>query len=81
MVKQLTSTNARASFSDIVNRAAYSKERVVVHRRKKPVAAVVPLEDLELLERIEDRIDLEEARKRVNEPTIPWSKLKRQLGL
>jgi prevent-host-death family protein len=81
MAKQLTSTNARATFSDLVNRAAYAKERVIVHRRKKPVAAVVPLEDLELLERIEDRIDLEEARKRLNETTIPWAKIKKQLGL
>ena len=81
MAKELTSSSARATFSDIVNRAAYAKERVIVHRRKKPVAAVVPLEDLELLERIEDRIDLEEARKRLNEPTIPWAKIKKQLGL
>ena len=81
MAKRLTSSSARASFSDIVNRAAYAKERVIVHRRKKPVAAVVPIEDVELLERIEDRIDLEEARKRVHETTIPWTKIKRQLGL
>jgi prevent-host-death family protein len=81
MAKRLTSSTARASFSDIVNRVAYAKERVIVHRRKKPVAAVVPIEDVELLERIEDRIDLEEARKRLNQTTIPWTKIKKQLGL
>jgi prevent-host-death family protein len=81
MAKRVTSSTARASFSDIVNRVAYAKERVIVHRRKKPVAAVVPIEDVELLERIEDRIDLEEARKRLNQTTIPWTKIKKQLGL
>ena len=54
---------------------------MVVHRRKKPVAAVVPLTDLELLERLEDRIDLEDARKRLNEPTVPWSRIKKDLHL
>lgn len=52
-----------------------------MHRRKKPVAAVVPLSDLELLEQIEDRIDLEDARKRLTEPVVSWTKIKKKLGL
>jgi len=79
--RKITSSIARTEFADIVNRAAYAGERVIVHRRKKPVAAVVPLADLELLEQLEDRIDLEDARKRLNEPTIAWSKIKKDLGL
>ncbi|MGB9204664.1 MAG: type II toxin-antitoxin system Phd/YefM family antitoxin [Terriglobales bacterium] len=79
--RKIASTSARSQFADMVNRAAYAGERVIVHRRKKPVAAVVPLSDLDLLERLEDRIDLEDARKRLNEPTIPWSKIKRDLSL
>lgn len=79
--RKIASSTARAEFADIVNRAAYAGERVIVHRRKKPVAAVVPLEDLELLEQLEDRMDLEEARKRLNEPTVHWSKIKKDLGL
>jgi len=81
MSPKLTASAARQNFSDIVNRAAYGGERIIVHRRKKPVAAVVPLEDLEFLEEVEDRIDIEEARKRLREPTIPWSKVKKELGL
>ena len=79
--RKIASSTARSEFADMVNRAAYAGERVIVHRRKKPVAAVVPLADLELLERLEDRVDLEEARKRLNEPTIPWTKIKKDLGL
>jgi prevent-host-death family protein len=81
MSQKLTASSTRQNFADILNRAAYGGERIVVHRRKKPVAAVVPIEDLEFLEELEDRIDLAEARKRLNEPTIPWSKIKKELGL
>jgi prevent-host-death family protein len=79
--RRIASSVARSEFADIVNRVAYAGERVIVHRRKKPVAAVVPLEDLALLEELEDRMDLEEARKRLKEPTVPWSKIKKDLGL
>jgi prevent-host-death family protein len=78
---KLTASEARQNFSDILNRAAYGGERVIVHRGKKPVAAVVPMEDLEMLEQIEARVDLEEVRKRLKEPDIPWSKIKKELGL
>jgi prevent-host-death family protein len=81
MSAKLTASEARQNFSDILNRAAYGGERVIVHRGKKPVAAVVPMEDLEMLEQIEDRVDLEEVRKRRKEPNIPWSKIKKELGL
>ncbi len=79
--RKIASSTARNEFADMVNRAAYAGERVVVHRRKKPVAAVVPLADLLLLEQLEDRMDIEEARKRLNEPTVLWSRIKKDLGL
>jgi prevent-host-death family protein len=79
--RKVTSSAARSEFAELVNRAAYGGERVIVHRRKKPVAAVVPLADLELLEQLEDRIDLEDVRRRLNEPTVPWSKIKKDLDL
>jgi prevent-host-death family protein len=81
MSPKLTASATRQNFADILNRAAYGGERIVVHRRKKPIAAVVPIDDFELLEKLEDRIDLAEAHKRLDEPTIPWSKIKKELGL
>jgi prevent-host-death family protein len=81
MSDKLTASEARQRFSDILNRAAFGKERVLVHRGNKPVAAIMPVEDYEFLEELEDRIDIEEARKRLHEPTIPWSKMKKELGL
>ncbi len=41
---------ARNQFSKIINRVAYGKERIALTRRGKPLVAVVPIEDVELLE-------------------------------
>ena len=81
MSKHLTTSTARAQFADLVNRAEYAGERTVVHRRKKPVAAIVPIEDLELIERYEDELDLRLVKRVRREKTIPWEKVKKELGL
>jgi len=52
----------REGFADAINRAAFGNERVLLRRRGRAVAAVVPLDDLRLLEALEDRIDLLNAR-------------------
>ena len=82
---RIESTQARGTFSETINRVAYGKERVVLERRGKAVAAIVPMADIELLEQLEDLIDLEAARRALanpkNKKTIPWKKLKAQLGL
>ncbi|MBI4471304.1 MAG: type II toxin-antitoxin system Phd/YefM family antitoxin [Acidobacteria bacterium] len=36
--------DARKDLADILNRAAYGKERVVLTRRGKDVAAIVPID-------------------------------------
>lgn len=79
---KVTTVDARQQFSDIVNRSAYGKERIVLTRRGKEVVALVPIEDLNLLEEIEDRIDIDAARKAMKESgSIPWEKVKKDLGL
>ena len=83
MSKQLTASAARAQFADIVSRAEYAGESTVIHRRKKPVAAVIPIHDLRLLERLEDEIDIADARKAMKEKgkNIPWAQIKKELNL
>ena len=79
---RLSASKAREDFAEVVNRAAYKGERTLLHRRGKDVAAVVPVADLVLLEEIEDRMDLEAARKAIKEPgTISWEQVKKHLGL
>ena len=76
-------SEARESFSSTVNRVAFGGERVVLTRHGKRVAAVVPIEDLELLEALEDAMDVEEARRRLADGTeaawVGWSDLKHRL--
>jgi prevent-host-death family protein len=78
-------SEARETFAELVNRAAYGHERVRVVRRGRPVAAIVPIEDVELLERLEDEVDLRSARDALADPQnalpIPWEQVKSELGL
>lgn len=60
----ISTVAAREHFSDLINRVAYGKDRVVLTRRNRPLAAVVPFEDMALLEEIEDREDLKAAQRR-----------------
>ena len=52
---QLSTREFSKHLANSVNRAAYGKERVYLQRRGKTVAAIVPVEDAELLQRLEDR--------------------------
>jgi len=79
----IEATKARDEFADTLNRVAYAGERIVLRRRGKDIAAIVPIEDLEMIEAIEDRIDVAAAKKALKEkgPNIPLAKLKAELGL
>ncbi|HEX9883311.1 MAG TPA: type II toxin-antitoxin system Phd/YefM family antitoxin, partial [Desulfobaccales bacterium] len=61
-MSKVSTVEARERFSDILNRAAFGKERVVLTRRGKELAAVVPIEDMRLLEELENYMDVEAAR-------------------
>lgn len=78
-------SEARETFAELVNRAAYGHERVLVSRRGKPIAAIVPIEDVEYLERIEDEFDLKAVQEALADPEnavpIPWEQVKDELGL
>jgi prevent-host-death family protein len=43
---EMTTVEARENFSDMINRAAYGNQNVVLTRRGKPLVAVVSLEQL-----------------------------------
>lgn len=69
----------RKRLTDVVNTAFYKKERVILTRHNKPVVAIVPLEDYELLEALEDRLDLEDALAVLRDPQrefLDWDKVK-----
>ncbi|MCD4823546.1 MAG: type II toxin-antitoxin system Phd/YefM family antitoxin [Phycisphaerae bacterium] len=74
-------SEARDHLADLGNRVALRGERIVVERRGKDLFAMVPVEDLDMLERLEDRFDLETIRRRLGEQSVPWEQLRKKLGL
>jgi len=71
--------------SDLIDTVVGEKNRLIIIREGKELAAVVPLEDLEILEELDDlleRDDIEAARKEARETgTVPLEEVKGRLGL
>ncbi len=80
---RIAASDARSEFAEIVNKVAFGGERIRLHRHGKDVAALVPIEDLRLIEDLEDKMDLDEARAALAEkaPRVAWKRLKKELGL
>ena len=78
-------TTAREQFADLVNRVAYGHERVRIVRRGRGLVAVVPIEDLALIEALEDELDLDAVRAALADPSnempVPWEQVRAELNL
>jgi prevent-host-death family protein len=85
MRKDMSTVELRENLSEAVNRAAFGKERVVLTRRGRKLAGIVPYEDIELLEALEDKKDIADAKKALKEAakkgTVSLQQLKKELGL
>jgi len=81
----LSVTAARKKLPELINLAFFTGDRTIIERRGKKLAAVVSIADLELLQALENRLDLDAARAALTEArrkgTISWKKLKAELGL
>lgn len=55
--------DVRNMFSEYLNRAYYQGQRIVIERRGKPLAALVSLEDLAMIEQLENEADVKAAKK------------------
>ena len=73
----------RETFAEALNKAAYGKERIIIDRRGKRLAALIPIEDLERLEALENRSDVAAARKALaaSKKRIPYERVRRASGL
>ena len=78
-------SEARTHLTDIVNEVAYGGERIILTRKGKQLVAIIPLEDLRALEILENKIDLEDAKKVLRDiekhGTVSWEDTKKELGL
>ena len=88
MTEHITASEARGDFKGTLNRVVRNRERLVITRHNDEEVAVIPVEDLRLLERLErwaeDVIDGEAARRILADPAEGrelWDDLKEELGL
>ena len=80
---RLTASQLREDMATAINKVAFGGERIVLQRNNKDVAALVSVEDLNLLRELEDRADLDEIKKALKEPgsNIHWKDIKKELGI
>lgn len=57
----INTVDAKEEFSELVNRVTHNKERIILTRRDKAIAAIISIEDLHLLESIQNKHDLHDA--------------------
>ena len=83
MPTKISTADARKKFSNIVNRVAFGKESIILTRRGEELAAMVAMDELRLLQKLEDRIDITDAMKAIKEPgeDIPAEQFWKKLGL
>ncbi len=75
--------DARKNLADLLNRVAYSKERVVLTRHGKEIAAIVSIEELGLVDRLKtllrERDVLDAIEALAAGDTVDWKELKEEL--
>jgi len=73
-------TEAKKSFSELLNRAAYGNERIVVTSHDKPKAAVISVEDLRRLKWLEDVVAaIEAVEEHQAGETLDWEEVRDNL--
>jgi prevent-host-death family protein len=80
----INTLDAKEQFADLITRVSHKKERIILTRRGKEIAAIIPLEDLELLQESQDKHDLTNAIEALKEArnigTITLEQLKEEVG-
>ena len=75
-------SKARGMLSKLFDKVCDKHERIIVERHGRERVAIVPIEDVERLKRMEDELvaDVEAGLKESHE-RIPWDQVEKELGL
>jgi prevent-host-death family protein len=78
-----SASRMRQGFSAILSRVTRHGDHIVLNRRGKDVAVLIPVDDYAWFRALEDRLDLDAIRKSKAEPrsNVDWEDLKAELGL
>lgn len=60
-VNTIDAKDAKEEFSELINRVSHNKERIILTRRGKEIAAIVPLEDFLYLQKSQNKNDFDDA--------------------
>lgn len=81
----INTVDAKEQFTDLVNRVAHDRERVVLTRRGKEVAVIISLDDFKLLQESQNKYDLREALESFSEArekgTLTLNELETSIGV
>jgi len=55
---KISTVKARENFSELINQAAYGKQKVILTRRGKALAALVSMEDYQMLQHLHNNEDV-----------------------
>lgn len=84
-VSAVTVADARNGLAELLNRVAYGKERLVITRHGREIAAIVPVEDLQLANRLRRFVARKDVARALEEldagKSASWEKLRKELGL
>ena len=84
-ISAVTVADARSGLAELLNRVAYGKERLVITRHGREVAAIVPVEDLRLADRLRKFVARKDVARSLADldagRAAPWTKLREELGL
>jgi prevent-host-death family protein len=77
--------DARSDLAELLNRVAYGKERLVITRHGRELAAIVPMEDLHVATRLRKFVARKDVARALAEldagKTSSWEQLREELGL
>jgi prevent-host-death family protein len=77
--------DARSDLAELLNRVAYGGERLVITRHGRELAAIVPVEDVKLADRLRRFVARKDVARALAEldagKTAPWEQLRKELGL
>lgn len=80
----INTLEAKEQFTDLINKVAHHGERIILTRRGKEIAAIIPVEDLQLLLETQDKHDLRDATEALKEArnlgTVTLEQIKEDTG-
>jgi len=75
-------TDLRPHLSEYADNVCFQGERFIIKRNGRPAFAIVSVEDMEAIEALEEKIDIQEAKRALKKGKfIPLEQLEAELGL